>query len=80
MFWTDTVEDIIYQANLDGTGMRMLLNASLEVVGECFAHNYGDLYIGKCMNSCVIWGCKSKPHTRVLLIPCAKCKSVLKRQ
>ena len=40
MFWSDTFEDTIYQANLNGTDMRVLLNESLEVVGECFAQNY----------------------------------------
>ena len=35
MFWSDTVENTIYQANLNGTDMRVLLNESLEVVGVC---------------------------------------------
>ena len=43
MFWTDTFEDRIYQANLDGTDMRVLLDESLEVVGECFAQNYDSI-------------------------------------
>ena len=34
MFWSNTDEDVIYQANLDGTDIRVLLNGSLEVVGE----------------------------------------------
>ena len=33
MFWSDSFENIIYQANLDGNDIRILLNESQEVVG-----------------------------------------------
>ena len=38
MFWSDVSSDTISSANLNGTGLRVLVNSSIDIPGDMFVY------------------------------------------